>query len=116
MRRQQPSALTKVDHLLDINRSAITLQASLKGELPKSSDCLRGFITVDVIKAHSLMATVEKAYTAGIPDEGLHFGLPDEPTGAKVGLCLREFERIVIHCGMDPVLNIIQENGPAFNM
>ena len=90
--------------------------ASLKGKLPKSSDCLRGFITVDVIKAHSLMATVEKACTAGIPDEGMHFDLPDEPTGAKVGLCLREFERIIIHCGMDLVFNIIQENGPAINM
>jgi hypothetical protein len=90
--------------------------ASLKGKLPKSSDCLRGFITVDVIKAHSLMATVEKACTAGIPDESMNFGLPDEPTGAKVGLCLREFESIVIHCGMDHVFNIIQKDGPAINM
>jgi hypothetical protein len=56
--------------------------ASLEGKLPKSSDSLRGLITVDVIKAHSLMATVEKACTAGIPDENMHFGLPDEPTGA----------------------------------
>jgi hypothetical protein len=90
--------------------------ASLKGKLLKSSDCLRGFITVDAIKAHSLVATVQKACTAGIPDENMHFGLPDELTGAKVGLCLRELERIIIHCGMDPVFKIIQENGPAINM
>jgi hypothetical protein len=62
--------------------------ASLKGKVPKSSDCLRGFMTVDVIKSHSLMATVEKACTPGIPDENMHFGLPDEPNGDKVGLCM----------------------------
>ena len=62
------------------------------------------------------MATVEKACTTGIPDENLHFGLPDEPTGAKVGVCLREFETIVIHCGMDPVFNVIQKDGPTINM
>jgi hypothetical protein len=40
--------------------------ASLKGKRPKSSDCFRGFSSVDVIKSHALLASVEKTCTAGI--------------------------------------------------
>ena len=71
---------------------------------------------MDVIKSHSLMAAVEKSCTAGLPDENLHFGLPDEPTGDKVGGCLREFDILVTHCGMEAVFHLIQEDGPNINM
>ena len=90
--------------------------ASLKGKRPKSSDCFRGFSSVDLIKSHALLATVEKTCTAGIIDENMHFGLADEPTGGKVGYCLREFETGLLHCGMEPVFRIIQEDGPDINM
>jgi hypothetical protein len=73
-------------------------------------------MTSDVIKSHTLMATVEKACTAGVPDETMHFGLPDELNGAKAGLCMQELEKMVVHCGMDPVFNIIQQNGTEIDM
>jgi hypothetical protein len=86
------------------------------GQEPKGPNCRRIFNTVDHLKVYSAIAPVDKACKAGVVDEDLHFSLSSEPNDNKVPLCLTEFEKHVLECGMDLVFNIIKKDGTTFNM
>jgi hypothetical protein len=86
-----------------------------EGKEPKTPNCMRA-CKADPLKEYQAIKPVEEACNKGITEEKMQFCLKKETNASRLCLCIRNMEEHPQGLDMEPVYDIIVDDGETINM